>query len=230
MHEQQYDVLVIGGGNAGLCAALTARQAGASVLVLDSAPRHFRGGNSRHTRNFRCAHAGADRCPDRVVPRGRVSRRSQPRDRPRGRPGALAAAGVEIGRMSGVDASVRRPVPVVAPRHAASWTDERVLPGRRQGADEQLLRRGRARRHSRRVRRRGRRTRRADGRFTAATVRRTAARKGSARDRTESPLGRSSSPPAGSSRTSSGCARRGGARPTTSSFAARRTTPARSSG
>ena len=49
--------LVIGGGNAGLCAALTARQAGASVIVLDSAPRHFRGGNSRHTRNFRCAHA-----------------------------------------------------------------------------------------------------------------------------------------------------------------------------
>ena len=56
MHEQRYDVLVIGGGNAGLCAALTARHAGASVLVLDSAPRHFRGGNSRHTRNFRCAH------------------------------------------------------------------------------------------------------------------------------------------------------------------------------
>jgi len=56
MPEQRYDVLVIGGGNAGLCAALTARHAGASVLVLDSAPRHFRGGNSRHTRNFRCAH------------------------------------------------------------------------------------------------------------------------------------------------------------------------------
>jgi tricarballylate dehydrogenase len=58
MHEQrqEYDVLVIGGGNAGLCAALTARQAGARVAVLESAPRHFRGGNSRHTRNFRCAH------------------------------------------------------------------------------------------------------------------------------------------------------------------------------
>jgi tricarballylate dehydrogenase len=56
MAEPRYDVLVIGGGNAGLCAALTARHAGASVLVLDSAPRHFRGGNSRHTRNFRCAH------------------------------------------------------------------------------------------------------------------------------------------------------------------------------
>ena len=56
MRHQRYDLLVIGGGNAGLCAALTARQAGASVLVLECAPRHFRGGNSRHTRNFRCAH------------------------------------------------------------------------------------------------------------------------------------------------------------------------------
>ena len=55
--RQGYDVVVIGGGNAGLCAALTARQAGARVIVLESAPRHFRGGNSRHTRNLRCAHA-----------------------------------------------------------------------------------------------------------------------------------------------------------------------------
>ncbi len=53
-----YDVLVAGGGNAALCAALTARSAGASVLLLESAPRHFRGGNSRHTRNLRCMHAG----------------------------------------------------------------------------------------------------------------------------------------------------------------------------
>ena len=52
-----YDVVVIGGGNAGLCAALTAREAGASVVVLECAPRHFRGGNSRHTRNLRSAHA-----------------------------------------------------------------------------------------------------------------------------------------------------------------------------
>ncbi|HAL40029.1 MAG TPA: tricarballylate dehydrogenase [Polaromonas sp.] len=50
------DVLVIGGGNAALCAALMAREAGASVLVLESAPREWRGGNSQHTRNLRCMH------------------------------------------------------------------------------------------------------------------------------------------------------------------------------
>ncbi len=51
-----YDVLVIGGGNAAVCAAVTAREAGATVLLLEHAPKHFRGGNSRHTRNFRGMH------------------------------------------------------------------------------------------------------------------------------------------------------------------------------
>jgi len=50
------DVLIAGGGNAALCAALTAREAGASVLVLESSPKAWRGGNSQHTRNVRCAH------------------------------------------------------------------------------------------------------------------------------------------------------------------------------
>lgn len=50
------DVLVIGGGNAALCAALMAREAGASVLILEAAPQAWRGGNSQHTRNLRCMH------------------------------------------------------------------------------------------------------------------------------------------------------------------------------
>ena len=50
------DVLVIGGGNAGLCAAISARDRGARVLVLESSPSALRGGNSRHTRNIRCMH------------------------------------------------------------------------------------------------------------------------------------------------------------------------------
>ena len=47
------DVLVIGGGNAALCAAITAAETGARVLILEGAPEPYRGGNSRHTRNFR---------------------------------------------------------------------------------------------------------------------------------------------------------------------------------
>lgn len=50
------DIVVIGGGNAALCAAITAAEAGARVLILETAPKPYRGGNSRHTRNFRCMH------------------------------------------------------------------------------------------------------------------------------------------------------------------------------
>lgn len=54
----QWDLVVVGGGNAALCAAITAAEAGARVVVLESAPKTYRGGNSRHTRNFRCMHRG----------------------------------------------------------------------------------------------------------------------------------------------------------------------------
>ncbi len=50
------DIVIVGGGNAALCAAITAAEAGCSVLLLEAAPKIYRGGNSRHTRNFRCMH------------------------------------------------------------------------------------------------------------------------------------------------------------------------------
>ncbi|MGB1027376.1 MAG: FAD-dependent tricarballylate dehydrogenase TcuA, partial [Rhodospirillaceae bacterium] len=58
MTPKKYDIAIIGGGNAALCAAITAAETGAKVLILEAAPKPYRGGNSRHTRNFRCMHAG----------------------------------------------------------------------------------------------------------------------------------------------------------------------------
>jgi tricarballylate dehydrogenase len=55
------DVLVIGGGNAAMCAAIMAAEGGASVQVIEAAPQVYRGGNSRHTRDIRYMHPGATR-------------------------------------------------------------------------------------------------------------------------------------------------------------------------
>jgi len=61
MSEADYDVIVVGGGNAALCAALSAREQGASVLVLERAPEDKRGGNSAYTGGgFRIVHHGAE--------------------------------------------------------------------------------------------------------------------------------------------------------------------------
>ena len=58
---QDFDVIVIGGGNAGLCAALSAREQGARVALLERAPEELRGGNSAHTGGaFRVAYRGVD--------------------------------------------------------------------------------------------------------------------------------------------------------------------------
>jgi tricarballylate dehydrogenase len=54
--QPEWDVVVIGGGNAALVSAIAANDAGARVLVLERAPLHMRGGNTRHTRNVRCVH------------------------------------------------------------------------------------------------------------------------------------------------------------------------------
>ena len=60
VQKDRYDVIVVGGGNAALCAAMGARRHAERVLLLEGAPEHLRAGNSRHTRNIRCAHAAAD--------------------------------------------------------------------------------------------------------------------------------------------------------------------------
>jgi tricarballylate dehydrogenase len=59
--EPAFDVVVVGAGNAGLCAALSARERGASVLVLEAAPEAERGGNSRFTAGaMRVVYRGVD--------------------------------------------------------------------------------------------------------------------------------------------------------------------------
>src|ERR1700761_5933109 len=55
------DVIVVGGGNAAMCAALAAREQGLDVTVLERAPRERRGGNSMFaTGGFRIVHHGVD--------------------------------------------------------------------------------------------------------------------------------------------------------------------------
>ena len=66
------DVLVIGGGLAGLCAAIAARKRGASVRLVENAPYALRGGNARHARNFRAAHSSADLVFARCLYDGRI--------------------------------------------------------------------------------------------------------------------------------------------------------------
>jgi len=64
----EVDVLVVGAGNAAMCAALAARESGADVLVLEAAPMEERGGNSTYTAGaMRFAYASVDEYRE-VVP------------------------------------------------------------------------------------------------------------------------------------------------------------------
>ncbi len=69
MSTDSYDVVVVGAGNAALCAALSARENNARVLVLERAPESERGGNSYFTAGgFRFTHDGLDDvCKDVLV-------------------------------------------------------------------------------------------------------------------------------------------------------------------
>src|SRR3990172_2458094 len=61
MHDTAYDVVVVGAGNAALCAALSAREQGANALVLERAPYEQRGGNSAFTGGgFRMVYHGLE--------------------------------------------------------------------------------------------------------------------------------------------------------------------------
>ena len=64
---ESYDVVVVGGGNAAMCAALSAQEHGARVLVLEKAPEAWRGGNGFFTAGgFRFAFKSFDELSELV--------------------------------------------------------------------------------------------------------------------------------------------------------------------
>ncbi|WP_297192055.1 FAD-dependent tricarballylate dehydrogenase TcuA [uncultured Campylobacter sp.] len=57
MKTFEYDIVVVGAGNAALCAAISAASKGSlKIAVLESSSKQWRGGNSQHTRNLRSMH------------------------------------------------------------------------------------------------------------------------------------------------------------------------------
>lgn len=61
MQQTDYDVIVVGAGNAAMCAALSAQEQGAKVLVLERAPQDQRGGNTAFTEGgMRMVHNGLE--------------------------------------------------------------------------------------------------------------------------------------------------------------------------
>jgi tricarballylate dehydrogenase len=75
---REYDVVVAGAGNAALCAAISAHENGARVLVLERAPEAERGGNSYFTAGgFRFVHEGAEDVASDIIPDMTAEERSK---------------------------------------------------------------------------------------------------------------------------------------------------------
>ena len=154
-----------------------AREAGASVLLLEAAPREWRGGNSQHTRNLRCMH---DAPQDVLVEAYPEEEFWQDLLKVTGGITDEALARLVIrasSHLPRLDAQPRRALPAVAVGRAAPGAHQRLLHGRRQGAGQRLLPQRRARWACRSAT-----TRRwigsscDDGRFVAASVQRRAHR------------------------------------------------------
>ncbi|PLB40271.1 FAD/NAD(P)-binding domain-containing protein [Aspergillus candidus] len=76
--HQNFDVVVVGGGNAALCAALSAYEAGATVAILEAAPNEERGGNSRFaTAVFRVVHEGRSDLEPLLTPSAKATLQRQ---------------------------------------------------------------------------------------------------------------------------------------------------------
>lgn len=79
MSTYSTDVLVVGAGNAAMCAAHAAREKGKQVLVLEAAPKEQAGGNSYFTAGAtRITHEGLESLEDLIEPDGRHGRTEVP--------------------------------------------------------------------------------------------------------------------------------------------------------
>ena len=125
MSTEQYDVIVVGAGNAAMCAAMSAQENGAKVIILERAPEDEAGGNSRYTAGaLRFAYNGLRGHHDarRADRRGNgeqrlrhlhdrpVLRRHVPRDPVPHRPGTVRDPGDQELRDHPVDAQQGRPI------------------------------------------------------------------------------------------------------------------------